>query len=165
MARIETTPKAILEAVKRRLVASGAFTSDNVEISQHDADWESTPGEAWATIWLEGGVFDPTQIDGGMATITAQVSIGVHCRLLLDEAGRDDRVLLERSSGLLVLVNKIVQAFYLHDLMNETGGFILREQMRPLSIGQPSRDPGEWASIINHFEVMFDWAIDNPEGS
>lgn len=160
MARIDTKPKLLLEAVQRRLIASGAFTSDNCEISQHDADWESTPGEAWATVWMEGGNFDAEQIDGNTATITAVVSIGVHCRLMLDEAGRDDRTLFEPSSGLFVLADKVFQSLWLHDLESEGGDNILREPMRPISMGSPARPAGEWASIVKNFEVMFDWAVD-----
>lgn len=160
MARIDTKPKAILEAVQRRLIATGAFTTDNCEISQHDADLEMTPGEAWSTIWIEGGNFDDEQVDGGVATITAAVSVGVHCRLLLDEAGRDDRSLLQASSGLLVLADKVFQSFWLHDLEDESGDNILRQPMRPISMGGPQRPAGDWASIIKTFEVMFDWEVD-----
>lgn len=160
MARIDSKPKAILEAVQRRLIASGAFTSDNCEIGNHLADWEATPGEAWATIWIEGGAFDPEQIDGGVPTITATITVGVHTRLLLDEAGRDDRTLTEKTSGLLVLVDKVFQSLWMHDLLNEAGDAVLREPMRPLAMGGPVRESGQWASIVGQWEVMFDWKVD-----
>lgn len=160
MARIDSKPKVILEAVQRRLIASGAFTSDNCEIGTHTADWEATPGEAWVTIWIEGGAFDPEQIDGGVPTITATITVGVHTRLLLDEAGRDERTLTEKTSGLLVLVDKVFQALWCHDLLDEAGDAILREPMRPLAMGGPARAVGDWASIVGQWEAMFDWDVD-----
>lgn len=163
MARVSTKPKAILEAVQRRLIASGAFTSDNCEVSQHDADWESTPGEAWATIWIEGGQFDPEQIDGGLPMIKAAVSVGVHTRIMLDEAGRDERTLTEKNSGLLVLIDKVFQSLWLHDLLDESGDAILAEPMRPIQMETPQRPPGEWATIVKHWEVVYLWAVDDEE--
>jgi len=160
MARSDTKPKAILEAVQRRLIASGAFTSDNCEIGQHDADWESTPGESWATVWFEGGNFDLEQIDGGVATITAAVSVGVHTRLLLDEAGRDDRTLTESSSGLFAKADKVFQSLWLHDLEDEAGDQILCQPMRPVAMSSPARQPGEWALVVKTWEVVFNWDVD-----
>lgn len=160
MARIDPKPAVILEAIRDRLVARGVAGEHNVFIGHPQVDFRVAPGEAWVSVWFEGGGFDPEQIDGGTPTITGTVSITVWTDLTLDQAGWDRVVLNDASHGLLTVSDKIFQALYLHDLMLGSDE-ILRESLRPLTLGTPEGNQGGGEpSITSTWQVMFDWAVD-----
>lgn len=156
-----TKPAEILTAIRDRLVSAGAFTSkNNCLIAQPDQDWQNPPGDTWATLWMDGGNFDLEQIDGGMPTITAAVTIVLHSQILTDKAGVDELAVVDRDRGLLAITDKIFQALWLHDLVDIDAVALLAEPMRPVSMGEATRTPGQPGTVTLSWQVMFEWEVD-----
>lgn len=155
-----TKPAEILGAVRQRLIDSQVFGTSNCLIAQPEQEWQSPPGDTWATIWLDGGSFDPEQIDGGMPTIKSAVSVTIHTKILVDQAGRDAAMATDGDRGLLTLADKVFQSLWLHDLADVDAVTLLAEPMRPSAVSRPDRVAGQPGIISMAWEVVFEWEVD-----
>lgn len=159
MARI-TKPAEILGAVRQRLIDSQVFTAKNCLIAQPEQAWQSPPGDVWAAVWLDGGAFDPEQIDGNVPMAKSSVAVTLFSRVLLDPAGSDEATATDSERGLLVLADKVFQKLFLHDLADVDAVPLLAEPMRPTGFSRPERLPDSPGSISMAWEVVFEWEVD-----
>lgn len=155
-----TKPGEILGAVRQRLVDSQVFAAANCLIAQPEQDWQSPPGDSWATVWFEGGPFDPEQIDGGPSMIKGAISVTIHTKILVDQAGRNAALATDADRGLLTLADKVFQSLYLHDLADVDAVPLLAEPMRPTVVSRPDRLAGQPGIISMAWEVVFEWEVD-----
>lgn len=155
-----TKPAEILEAVRQRLIDDEVFGAVNCLIAQPEQNWQTPPGQTWATIWIEGGTFDPEAIDGKVPLIKSAISITLHSQILADQVGEDRRAATDGERGLLPLADSVFQSLWLHDLADVDGVALLAEPIRPMGLSRPDRVPEVPATIVWTWEVVFEWTVD-----
>jgi len=159
MARIDTTPVAIMEAITARLIDQiTTLNPATCFVSRPNQQFEMSAGGIFTTIWIDSGQFDQGQLDGGMATVTASVSVTVHTPIMLDQTGHDTQFLSDASRGVLSLGHDAIKALTLHDLTVDDDE-ILREPMRPTGFNTPDRTSDELGDWTITFDAMFDWDL------
>ena len=144
MARIATTQLAILEAVKRRIVAQcGPMLNENtVIITDAEEPPDGTQNSTVATLWVTDGNFDEALHEGGGADQTVEyagVEITLFSRNWSDRKGLGAQSLREASRGLLELKRSLLAAFSAHDLQDADGNELLVNLMAPLSAARPRK--------------------------
>ncbi len=155
-----TKPAEILQAVRQRLIDSQVFSAKNCLIAQPEQAWQSPPADTWAVLWLDGGAFDPGQIDGGVPMAKSSVAVTIFARVLLDPVGSDLATATDSERGLLILADKVFQNLFLHDLADVDETPLLAEPMRPTGFSRPERLPDSPGSISMAWEVVFEWEVD-----
>jgi hypothetical protein len=164
MPRIATTPKAIVSAVVARIVDQvGGLSADTCYVAHPRQAFRVSPGDVFATVWLDGATLDAGQLDGGQVTAAGSISVTIHSAVLLDQAGRDGLALSDAGRGVLATIDDVLGALALYDL-ESAGEKILRRPLRPMEVKAPrgdtsTRDLHAAARTVIVFDALFDWEL------
>lgn len=124
----------------------------------------AAPDDIFLTVEPDGGQFDEGMLIGGdraQATVKTGVAITIHSNVMLDAAMHDARVLSHASRGMLIFLDKILDALTGHELLLASGEPCLRELMAPQGWNKPDRpDPTDKrAELTVVFGLEFDWKL------
>jgi hypothetical protein len=124
----------------------------------------AAPDDIFLTVEPDGGQFDAGLLVGGdreQATVKTGVAITIHSNVMLDAAMHDARVLSDSARGMLIFLDRILDALVGHNLLLASGNPCLRELMVPQGWNKPDRpDPTDKrAELTVVFALEFDWNL------
>jgi hypothetical protein len=164
-----TTLSEILLAIKNQITIGSAYgggsslLSDSLVFIALEEDQVQPPPDDNYLVLIPGTQQPDMPAIGGAAAATITPFNGEFgaifwARLSIDQAGRDDSYITDKSLGVLELWRKIMKALQLWDPVNVNGDYLLEEPMRMTAGGFRfgKRVPRTgWGAIAASFEVHY----------
>lgn len=155
-----TTRRAVMQAVRRTLVATGQFTSDQVFIKRRREELDlSPPAEPYLTLALgRNRVEQPDFTGGGLYADTRieVIEVRVYHRLEYDQVQRATEWELDASTGAQRWVLLVSNALHGEEAFDDAGTCLSGQPMRIIDIGdlQPAAQSG-WGFVPIFVEILY----------
>lgn len=175
--RSRAKPADILEAYLERIKQVPLFSKGVAFITDQPVPSRMDLGRFCITVSMQGGGFDAQHFNASgheQLTVDSQVCFGVFRQMLVDQAGKSEKILTGGTgiaNSLLEMGQKLMACLLVADPAkgrksnvwepSKNGVPLLRETPTPIRFTDPSDVPGYpgYLGQIYYFGVKFDWDL------
>lgn len=154
-----STPQEIIVLIRDKLVSDGVFTDNTVFISLNEDIQPINPPSTLFGLVVPGAQrFRQGDIAGGGRdnhAVNWSVRVCVLCNTGLDQGDRDTEFLTNATLGVYNKVIEVIDSLSMYYPTNVDADYVLIEPMRPLTINNGFKLPGDFGGISVDFSVKF----------